>query len=143
MNTQLEDAFSRASVYHARGRATRSIFDTKALQDLWQGWRYHRELWLAIAFYDIRKRYRRSVLGPFWITISLGSFVVVLSFLYVPLMGNNVDRYLPFVALGFVGWQLILELVLQGSNVFIANAPIIQQLQSPLSVYIYETVCKN
>jgi hypothetical protein len=37
----------------------------KGLRDLWRGWRDYRELWLAVGWYDIRKRYRRSVLGPF------------------------------------------------------------------------------
>ena len=47
----------------------------RGLRDLWRGWRDYRELWLTVGLYDIRKRYRRSVLGPFWITISLVAFI--------------------------------------------------------------------
>ena len=35
----------------------------------------------AVGLFDIRKRYRRSVLGPFWITISLGAFILGLGFI--------------------------------------------------------------
>jgi ABC-type polysaccharide/polyol phosphate export permease len=40
---------------------------------------------------------RRSLLGPFWITISLGAFIAALTFLYVPLIGGDVNGYLSFV----------------------------------------------
>ena len=60
----------------------------RGLRDLWQGWRDYRDLWLTVGAYDIKKRYRRSLLGPFWITISLGTFIVGLSFIYRPLVGG-------------------------------------------------------
>jgi hypothetical protein len=115
----------------------------RGLRDLWHGWRDYRELWLAVGWYDIRKRYRRSLLGPFWITISLGAFIAALTFLYVPLIGGDVNGFLSFVAFGFIAWQFMSQLVIEGCNVFIANGPIIQQFRAPLSVYIYESVWKN
>jgi ABC-2 type transport system permease protein len=35
-----------------------------------------RELWLHLGWQDIKQRYRRSVLGPFWITIATGTTAV-------------------------------------------------------------------
>ena len=58
----------------------------RGLRDLWQGWRDYRELWFTVGLFDIRKRYRRSVLDPFWITISLGAFILGLGFIYSPLV---------------------------------------------------------
>jgi ABC-type polysaccharide/polyol phosphate export permease len=55
-------------------------------------------------------------------------------------VGGEAGSFLPFVAFGFIAWQFISQLVLDGCTVFIANGPIIQQLQAPLSVYIYQTV---
>jgi ABC-type polysaccharide/polyol phosphate export permease len=91
----------------------------RGLRDLWQGWRDYRELWLTVGLFDIRKRYRRSLLGPLWITISLGAFILGLSFIYRPLMGGNAESFLPFLAFGFIAWQFISQLVLDGCNVFI------------------------
>lgn len=115
----------------------------RGLRDLWQGWRDYRELWLAVGLYDIRKRYRRSLLGPFWITISLGAFILGLSFIYSPLVGGEAGSFLPYVAFGFVAWQFVSQLVLDGCTVFIANGLIIQQLPAPLSVYIYQTIWRH
>jgi ABC-2 type transport system permease protein/lipopolysaccharide transport system permease protein len=115
----------------------------RGLRDLWRGWRDYRELWLTVGLYDIRKRYRRSVLGPFWITVSVGTFILGLSFIYAPLVGGDMKSFLPFIAFGFIAWQFISQLLLDGCNVFIANGPIIQQLRAPLSVYIYQTVWRH
>jgi ABC-2 type transport system permease protein/lipopolysaccharide transport system permease protein len=115
----------------------------RGLRDLWQGWRDYRELWVTVGIYDIRKRYRRSLLGPFWITISLGAFILGLSFIYSPLVGGESGSFLPYVAFGFVAWQFVSQLVLDGCTVFISNGLIIQQLEAPLSVYIYQTIWRH
>lgn len=43
----------------------------RALQDIWSGlhaWR----LWTLFGFNDVRMRYRRSTLGFFWASLSMG-----------------------------------------------------------------------
>ena len=96
-----------------------------------------------MGWYDIRKRNRRSVLGPFWITISLGVFIAALSFLYGPLLGHSTHRYPPYIAFGFIAWMLISDLISESCNVFISNAQRISQHRAPLSIYIYEMVLRN
>jgi ABC-2 type transport system permease protein len=151
MHTELEvvsSAHSGSRDEHCEAepgrKARRSFPFAKAFRDLWEGWRHYRELWLAIGWYDIRKRYRRSLLGPFWITVSLGVFIAGLSFIYTPLLGGgNSEGYLQYVAFGFIVWQFISLLVIEACNVFIVNGPIIEQLTAPLSIYIYEFIWKN
>ena len=46
-----------------------------AWQDLAQGLRMY-AVWGMLGWQDIRQRYRRSVLGPFWLTISTAIMVV-------------------------------------------------------------------
>jgi ABC-2 type transport system permease protein len=121
---------------------SRGAFAT-AFQDLWEGWRNFRELWLAVGWFDIRKRYRRSVLGPFWITVSLGAFVAGLTVIYGPLLGGDVIEYAAYLAFGFIGWNLISETLMEGCGVFVVNGLRIQQMRAPLSLYIYEMVWRN
>jgi ABC-2 type transport system permease protein/lipopolysaccharide transport system permease protein len=61
----------------------------------------------------------------------------------VPLVGGDMRSVLPFVAFGFIAWQLISQLLIEGCNVFIANGSVIQQFRAPLSMYIYQTVWRN
>ena len=40
------------------------------------------ELWSTLGWHDIRQRYRRSIVGPFWLTLSMGVMVAGLAYLY-------------------------------------------------------------
>ena len=89
---------------------------------------------------EIRQRYRRSKLGPFWLTISLGVTVCALGFLYGSLFRQPLNEYLPYLTAGFVVWGLIAGLVNDGARAFIDSEGLIRQLSAPLSVYVYRTV---
>ena len=53
----------------------------RAFGDLVDGFA-SRELWLHLGWQDIKQRYRRSVLGPIWITIATGTTAVAMGRLY-------------------------------------------------------------
>src|SRR5882724_3643293 len=68
------------------------------------------ELWSTLGWHDIRQRYRRSVVGPFWLTLSMGMMIGGLAYLYSGLFGQNIERYLPYVATGMIVFGLISSL---------------------------------
>lgn len=68
-----------------------------------------RELWLHLGWQDIKQRYRRSVLGPFWITIATGTTAVAMGGLYSMLFKLELSEHLPYVTLGLIVWNLINE----------------------------------
>jgi ABC-type polysaccharide/polyol phosphate export permease len=98
------------------------------------------ELWGHLAWIDIRKRYRRSVIGPFWLTLSLGVLVLTLGLLYGRLLKIPMREFMPHVALGFIGWQLMVEMINEGCSSFIRGAPLISQLSLPKSIHAYRLV---
>ena len=113
-----------------------------ALHDLVQGARaYH--LWYLLGWQDIRQRYRRSVLGPFWLTLSMGVLVGALGFLYGMLFKFDVAEYVPYLALGFIVWTLIAGVANDGCNVFISAESIIKQVGLPLSIHVYRLIWRN
>jgi ABC-type polysaccharide/polyol phosphate export permease len=61
-------------------------------------------LWSMLAWNDIHQRYRRSVLGPFWITISMGIFVVMLGVIYGKLFRQELAIFLPYLAMKLIAW---------------------------------------
>ncbi|RKT44490.1 ABC transporter permease [Thiocapsa rosea] len=111
----------------------------RALNDILDGWR-RRELWATLGLHDIRQRYRRSTLGPFWITISMGVMVFALGLLYGQIFGQDLHEYLPFLAAGFVIWGLVSSMILGGCQAFIAAEGMIKQLNAPVSIYGYREV---
>ena len=115
---------------------------TSARADLVGGWR-QRELWGHLGWQDIRQRYRRSVLGPIWITISMAVTAVALGVLYAGLFGNPLDKQLPYILVGFIVWAFISGCILEGADVFIANEGLIKHLPAPVSVHVYRLVWRQ
>ena len=61
-----------------------------------------RELWLFLGWRDVRRLYQRSVLGPLWLTLSMGVMVGGLGVLYSQIFGMDISTYLPFLATGLI-----------------------------------------
>ncbi|WP_324192553.1 ABC transporter permease [Nocardia transvalensis] len=114
----------------------------RAFKDLRGGFA-QRELWLSLGWQDIKQRYRRSVLGPFWITISTAVQAAAIGLLYATLLGQPLSKYLPYVTVGIIVWNVIEASILEGSDVFIANEGLIKQLPSALSVHVYRLVWRQ
>ncbi|MBY6537090.1 ABC transporter permease [Rhodococcus sp. BP-349] len=114
----------------------------RAVRDLRQGYG-QRELWLSLGWQDIKQRYRRSVIGPFWITIATGVQAVAMGLLYSVLLDIDLKSFLPHVTVGLIIWNLISASILEGADVFVANEGLIKQLPSALSVHIYRLVWRQ
>ncbi|KQU27971.1 MULTISPECIES: galactan export ABC transporter permease subunit Wzm/RfbD [unclassified Rhodococcus (in: high G+C Gram-positive bacteria)] len=114
----------------------------RAVRDLRQGYA-QRELWLSLGWQDIKQRYRRSVIGPFWITIATGVQAVAMGLLYSVLLDIDLKSFLPHVTVGLIIWNLISASILEGADVFVANEGLIKQLPSALSVHIYRLVWRQ
>ena len=65
----------------------------------------------ALARLDIRNRYRGSVLGPFWLSLSTAIMVVALGLLYSALFNLPLADYLPFLAVSLIIWGMISQIV--------------------------------
>ncbi|WP_083518432.1 ABC transporter permease [Dechloromonas denitrificans] len=100
-------------------------------------------VWLALGWHDIRQRYRRSVLGPFWFTLSTLIMVAVLGILYSTLLGQEITTYLPYLGIGLVVWQYLSACVNEGSTAFIGSAYLIKQIRMPLTVHVSRIVWRN
>ena len=98
----------------------------RAFDDLVDGWKSD-QLWLQLGWQDIKQRYRRSTLGPFWITIATGVMAVALGLLYSLLFKEELSYFLPHVTLGLILWGFIAGCIQDGAQVFIANEGLIKQ----------------
>ena len=114
----------------------------RAFGDLRTGFA-QRELWLHLGWQDIKQRYRRSVIGPFWITIATGVQAIAMGLLYSVLLNIDLREFLPHVTVGLIVWGLISAAILEGGDVFVANEGLIKQLPSALSVHVYRLVWRQ
>lgn len=114
----------------------------RAVGDLRQGLQ-QRELWLSLGWQDIKQRYRRSTLGPLWITIATGVMAAALGLLYSILFQIPLAQFLPHVTVGLILWGFISGCIKDGAEVFISNEGLIKQLPSALSVHVYRLVWRQ
>ena len=122
--------------------ASQSKTFAAAWRDLVRGFRQH-ELWLQLGWQDIKQRYRRSTLGPLWITIATGVMALALGLLYSMLFQIPLADFLPHVTVGLIMWGFISGCIKDGAEIFIDNEGLIKQLPSALSVHVYRLVWRQ
>ena len=132
-------ASSGADVYIAG--VPRSAWSV-AWADIIQGVGNYR-LWMFLAWQDIRTRYRRSMLGPFWLTLSTGIMVTMMSILYGRLFKLPLDVYAPYLASSTIIWGLMSSLMNEGCNAFMDADSLIKQVRMPLTLHVCRTVWRN
>ena len=113
-----------------------------ALEDLYFGLR-RSQVWWIMAWLDIKQRYRRSVLGPFWVTLSMGIHTAALGVLYSTLFKVPDETYIPYLALGLVVWMLISTSLIEGCSTFVLAEGIVRQVKMPYSVHVLRVLTRN
>ncbi len=113
-----------------------------ACKDIYLGLRKWR-IWTMLAYQDIKLRYRRSVLGPFWITISMAITVYSMGYLYGHLFHVELQHYYPFLVAGMLGWSLISTMVMEYTDAFVVSDRLIKQIKLPFSLHIHRIAYRN
>ena len=96
-----------------------------------------RDLWSFLAWQDIKIKYRRSKIGPFWITLSMAVFCVALGAVYSRLFKTEIAELLPFLSIGMVVWSLVSGCLGEMPNLFVDNASYIKDMRiNPLTILL-------
>jgi lipopolysaccharide transport system permease protein len=113
-----------------------------AARDLRQAAKLWRLCW-TLAFLDIRLRYRGSMLGPFWLTLSTGATVSAMGVLYSQLFHISLQEYLPFLTISPVLWGFVSTLFSEACFTYTANDGVIRTVRIPFALYATRTVLRN
>ena len=103
--------------------------------------RYH--LVGMLGWQDVRQRYRRSALGPFWLTISMGVMIGTIGVVFGTIFKTPLRDFLPFLAAGIVLWGFFSSVITEGCSSFIAADAIIKQLPIPLFAHVMRMIWRN
>ncbi len=113
-----------------------------ALHDVAEGlalWR----LALALGWLDIKLKYRGSMLGPFWLTISTAVMIGAMGGIYGTLFHMKLDSYLPFLALSLVLWNALGAVVMDGCNTFLQAETTIRSQRMPFFLHAMRVFLRN
>jgi len=114
----------------------------RALDDLVYGlmsWR----IWGHLAWHDIKQRYRRTTLGPFWMVISTAAWIAGMGFVFEKLFGMDMEVFFPYMSVGIVIWVVLSLVLTEAPSHFVANAELIRSVNVPLSIHAFRVTFRH
>lgn len=127
---------SNAIVFPKRDPLSLALTDFKEGMMKWR-------IWVLLAYQDIKLRYRRSVLGPFWVTLSMAITVYSMGFLYGHLFHMELKDYYPFLVAGMLAWSLISTSLNELTDTFSGYENLIKQIKLPYTLHIQRVMMRN
>ena len=110
--------------------------------DVREGLRRNR-LWFILGWNDIRSRYRRTILGPFWTVLSTATLVGALGFVNAVLWNISISTYLPYFCAGYISWLLFQTIIGESCSSIIASEAIVKVVRVPYSVFVFRVLTRN
>lgn len=110
-----------------------------AARDLAEGIR-RLDIWLGLAWLDLKLRYRRTLVGPFWLPLSSVVTIAIMGLVYSRLFHMQLADYFPYLACGLALWTLISSFLNDAPAVFIGAAHVAHQTPLPFSLYVLRRV---
>jgi len=101
------------------------------------------ELWGRMGWLDVKRKYRRTMLGPFWNSITLGVYVLSVGLVGAGLWHQNVREYLPFLVSGMVVWMLVSTIISDSCIVLITGQSLFRNVRFEFSIFAYALVWRN
>lgn len=108
----------------------------KAIRDVMDGVRLA-PLWGALGWDQTMARFRRTLLGPFWLSSTLVAMAISLSFVFGGLMGAAWKENFPFVLFGILGWSIVGAPIADGAGLFLNSTGMMQVQRFPLSFFAF------
>lgn len=124
------DAPQQMSIWQQRFIS--AVDDLSAGLSLWR-------LWLTLGWNDILQRYRRSLLGPLWLTASMGVMVLALGIVYSELFKTPLREFMPYLTVGLLVWGYMSSFVMESGTLFIGSESYIKQVRLPYVLYVYRS----
>jgi ABC-type polysaccharide/polyol phosphate export permease len=101
------------------------------------------DIWGRLGWRDTKRRYRRTVFGPLWTTVSLALVVGSLGFVWSNLWHKDPRTYLPYLTSGMLCWIFFLAICTEGCNAFCAYEKLIKQLRISYTLLACAIVWRN
>jgi lipopolysaccharide transport system permease protein len=125
-----------------RGDPSFATRNRLAVRDVREGIRLLPLAW-RLGWLDIRLRYRGSMLGPLWLTLSTGVMVGALGYLYAGIFHTDVQSYLPYLALSLVLWGFLSTIVGEACTAFTESESIVRAMRMPFFLFAARVLIRN
>jgi ABC-type polysaccharide/polyol phosphate export permease len=101
------------------------------------------QLWTRLGWNDVRRRYHRTKIGPFWSTLTLLVYILSVGIVGAGLWGQDIKTYLPFLASGMLVWTFLSILINESCLLFTQGALLFNNARMEYSLLAYALVWKH
>jgi len=92
---------------------------------------------------DVKQRYKRSALGPLWLTLSMSITISAMGFVFGRIFNTPLHDFFPYLAAGIILWGFISAVLSEGCSAFVDSEAIIKQIPFPYFTYILRLMWRN
>lgn len=114
----------------------------EAIKDIIEGFGYWR-VWMHLGMNDIRMRYKRSIIGQNWQTLSTAVFLVAILLIYSHLLKVDVSTFGVHLVCSYSCWLLISSMINESCNTFIGSEGRMRNYNFPLTVGVYQMIARD
>ena len=100
------------------------------------------EYWAYSSWLELSTKYRQTTLGLLWMSLPLLVFVLILGNVYSHLMGYAPSVYLPYLAVGYVLWRFILQVVNESVGAFTTHRQLVMEGSVRLTDFVLSVLAK-
>lgn len=98
---------------------------------------------MLLGWQDVKQAYRRSKVGPFWITLGMAVQIATMGAVFSIIFKIQLEEYLPFLSVSIVLWTFLSSSLADGTLAFINAEPLIRQLSISKFSYVFRVVWRN
>jgi len=78
-------------------------------------------VWIHSGWIDVVWKFRRTRIGPFWHTLNLAAFVIVMGVIWSKVLNQNPVEHFRYVGTNLIIWTLIASFITDGTGIIISG----------------------
>lgn len=92
---------------------------------------------------DLKIRYRRSILGPIWISLSFLITVIFLSFVWTKVFNQNIKNFIWYFSIGLLVWNFIAGVISSSYMLFTESSGILLNFNINKDILITRNIVRE
>jgi ABC-type polysaccharide/polyol phosphate export permease len=101
------------------------------------------DLWGRMGWLDVKRRYQRTKIGPFWSSLTLAVYVLAVGSVGAGLWQQDFRTYLPYLTSGMLVWTLLSVIIMESCTLFVQGHALFRNVRFEYSILAYALVWRN
>lgn len=101
------------------------------------------DVWGRLGWLEVRRRYRRTAIGPFWNSVTLAMYVISVGTIGGALANQNAGDYLPYLVSGMVVWMMVSTIINESCTLLVSGHALFRNVRFEYSILAYALVWRN